>query len=74
LIPYILEPDGSSEEYRENWARLIQKIYDVNPLTLLNFPKGILFNRARPKCQGRMKVIGFIEDKEVIEKFLDPTS
>ncbi len=25
-IPSILEPDGSSKEYRKNWARLIQKI------------------------------------------------
>jgi hypothetical protein len=26
LIPSILEPDGSSEEFRKSWARLIQKI------------------------------------------------
>ena len=26
LIPSILEPDGSSGEYKRNWARLIQKI------------------------------------------------
>jgi len=26
LIPSILEPDGSSKEFRRNWARLIQKI------------------------------------------------
>jgi hypothetical protein len=32
-IPYILEPVGSSKEYRKNWARLIQKIYEVDPLT-----------------------------------------
>ncbi len=25
-IPCILEPEGSSKEYRKNWARLIQKI------------------------------------------------
>jgi len=34
LIPYILEHDGSSKEYRENWARLIQKIHPVE------FPEG----------------------------------
>lgn len=34
LIPSILEPDGSSKEYRRNWARLIQKIYEVDPLDL----------------------------------------
>jgi len=56
-IPCILEPEGSSKEYRKNWARLIQKIYEVDPLTC-------------PKCQGRMKIISFIEDEEVIEKIL----
>ena len=25
-----------------------------------------------PKCQGRMKIIAFIEDEEVIEKILKP--
>ena len=38
-IPCILEPEGSSKEYRKNWARLIQKIYEVDRLTC-------------PKCQG----------------------
>jgi hypothetical protein len=38
-------------------ARLIQKIYEVDPLTC-------------PKCQGRMKIISFIEDEELIEKIL----
>jgi len=57
LIPSILEPDGSSKEYRKNWARLIQKIYEVDPLTC-------------PKCQGKMKIISFIEDEEVIRKIL----
>ena len=56
-IPCILEPEGSSKEYRKNWARLIQKIYEVDPLMC-------------PKCQGRMKIIAFIEDEEVIEKIL----
>jgi hypothetical protein len=32
-----------------------QKIYEVNPLRY-------------PKFQGRMKIISFIEDEEVIEK------
>jgi hypothetical protein len=52
-----LEPDGTSKEYRKNWARLIQKIYEVNPLTC-------------PKCKGRMKILAFIEDEEVIKKIL----
>ena len=31
-IPYILEPELSPKEFRKNWARLIQKIYEVDPL------------------------------------------
>jgi hypothetical protein len=57
LIPSILEAEGSSKEYRKNLARLIQKIYEVDPLTC-------------PKCSGAMKVISVIEDGEVIKKIL----
>jgi hypothetical protein len=52
LIPCILEPDESSTESRKNWARLIQKIYEVGPLTC-------------PKCSGKMKVISVIEDEDI---------
>ncbi len=57
LIPSILEPDGSSREYKRNWARLIQKIYEVDPLTC-------------PKCASRMRVISVIEQPEIIKKIL----
>jgi hypothetical protein len=57
LIPCILQPDESSTASRKNWARLIQKIYEVDPLTC-------------PKCQGSMRVISFIEDPQVIKKIL----
>ncbi|MBW1799532.1 MAG: hypothetical protein JRJ85_02270 [Deltaproteobacteria bacterium] len=40
-----------------NWARLIQKIYEVDPLTCR-------------KCSGKMKLISVIEDEEVIKKIL----
>jgi len=56
-IPCILEPEGSSKEYRKNWARLIQRIYEIDPLTC-------------PRCQGQMRILAFIEDEEVIEKML----
>ena len=53
------------KEYRKNWARLIQKIYENDPLTC---PK------ACPEpvegCQGIMRVISFIEDREVIQAIL----
>jgi len=32
LIPCILEPDELSKGSRKNWARLIRKIYEVDPL------------------------------------------
>ena len=47
LITYLLEPDESSKEYRKNWARLIQKIHEVDPLTCT-------------KCQSKMRIIAFI--------------
>jgi hypothetical protein len=57
LIPSILEPPGSSREYRRNWARLIQKIYETDPLCC-------------PRCSGKMKVISVIEDEDIIKKIL----
>ncbi|MBC8434219.1 MAG: hypothetical protein H8D96_20105 [Desulfobacterales bacterium] len=56
-IPYILEPELSPKEFRRNWARLIQKIYEVDPLVC-------------SRCQGSMRVIAFIEDEDVIKKIL----
>jgi len=56
-MPCILEANESSKEYRKNWARLIQKIYEVDPLTC-------------PKCSGKMKVISVIEEEDVIKKIL----
>jgi hypothetical protein len=44
VIPYIIEQEEDSKEYRRNWARLIQKIYDVDSL-------------ACPRCQGKMSII-----------------
>ena len=57
LIPSILESDDSSKERRKNWTRLIQKIYEVDPLTC-------------QKCSGAMKVISVIEDEEIVKKIL----
>ena len=46
-ISCILEPQGNENAFRKSWARLIQKIYEVDPL-------------IRPKCQGTMRIISFI--------------
>ena len=56
LIPCVLEPEENTRPNR-NWARLIQKIYEVDPLTC-------------PQCQGIMRIISIIEDQQVIDKIL----
>jgi len=56
-MAYILEPPLPDKTSRKNWARRIQKIYEVDPLVC-------------PACRGEMRVIDFIEDQEVIRKIL----
>ena len=45
-VPSLIESDISPSAFRKDWARLIQKIYNVDPLVC-------------PKCRGRMRVISF---------------
>ena len=47
----------SRKKFKKNWARLIQKVYNVDPLKC-------------PKCNGKMRIISFIEDEAVIKKIL----
>jgi hypothetical protein len=56
-IPCILEPELTSKAFRKDWARLIQKIYEVDPLLC-------------PRCNGSMYVIACIDDDQVIKKIL----
>jgi hypothetical protein len=56
-IPAIIPNELSSKEFRQNWARLIQKVYEFDPLIC-------------PKCQGPMRIISFIEEIEIIEIIL----
>jgi hypothetical protein len=56
-IPCVLEPDESSKGSRKNWARLVRKIYSVDPLVC-------------PKCTGQMRIIAFIENQETVKKIL----
>ncbi len=56
-VPALIDSDISRQAFRKNWARLIQKIYNVDPLLC-------------PKCSGSMKIILFIEDSEIIKKIL----
>jgi hypothetical protein len=53
----LIESEVSSKEFRKNWARLIQKIYNVNPLLC-------------PKCSGSMRIIALIEDEQLVKKIL----
>ncbi|MAF33089.1 MAG: hypothetical protein CL941_03905 [Desulfobacter sp.] len=54
---YILEPELTDKAFRQNWSRLIQKIYETDPLTC-------------GKCQGPMRVIVFVEDEAIVKKIL----
>ena len=54
-IPCILEPELTGTAFRKNWARLIQKIYEVDPLLC-------------GKCGGPMRVVSVIEDEQLIKK------
>ena len=56
-IPAIMPNEMSSSKFRQNWARLIQKIYEVDPLIC-------------PKCQGPTRIIAFIEDDRIVQKLL----
>jgi hypothetical protein len=54
----LIDSDISRKAFRKNWARLIQKIYNVDPLLC-------------PKCSGSKKIISFIDDSEIIKKILN---
>jgi hypothetical protein len=56
-VPALIESEISFKEFRKNWARLIQKIYHVNPLVCT-------------KCSGSMRIIAFIEDEQLVKKIL----
>ena len=56
-VPALIDSDISPQAFRKNWARLIQKIYNVNPLLC-------------SKCSGSMRIISLIDDAEIIKKIL----
>ncbi|MBM3701867.1 MAG: hypothetical protein FJW63_02555 [Actinobacteria bacterium] len=55
---YHIIEDDFYRGLNRSWARLIQKIYEVDPLTC-------------PHCGGKMKIIAFIEDYKIVKKILD---
>jgi hypothetical protein len=54
-IPAIMPNETSSGMFRQNWARLIQKIYEMDPLIC-------------PRCQGPERIIALIEDDRIAQK------
>ena len=56
-VPALIESEVSPKEFRKNWARFIQKIYNVDSLLC-------------PKCSGSMRMISFMEDSKIIKKIL----
>jgi hypothetical protein len=53
-----IEEDGpSGKAARRSWARLIRKIYEIDPLEC-------------PKCGSRMRLVAFIEDELIVRKIL----
>ena len=47
-----------AQQRRRNWARLLKKVYEVDPLTCL-------------RCGYQMEIIAFIEEGGVIRKILE---
>jgi hypothetical protein len=54
-VPALIDSDISRQAFRKNWARLIQKIYNVDSLLCT-------------KCLGSMKIVSFIEDSEIVKR------
>jgi hypothetical protein len=56
-VPAFIDSDISPKAFKKNWACLIRKIYNVEPLVC-------------PECSGSMKIISFIEHDKIIAKIL----
>ena len=55
---FVVQDDEHTKGANKSWARLIKKIYEVDPLIC-------------PKCGGQMRIIAFIEDYKIVKKILD---
>jgi hypothetical protein len=49
--------DAQQKKFVMKWAQLIKMVYEVDPLIC-------------PKCGGMMKIVSFIEEKDLIRKIL----
>lgn len=57
VIASIAPGEMSSKEFRRNWARLIKKIYETDPLCC-------------PNCKETMRIISLIESGPIVKKIL----
>ena len=55
---FVLQDDKYTKGANKSWAKLIKKIYEVDPLIC-------------PKCGGDMRIIAFIDDYKIVRKILD---
>ena len=58
VIPSIAPGELTSKQFRRRWARLIQKIYEVDPLCC-------------PNCSRQMRVISMLEAGSIVKKILE---
>ena len=56
-MPLSEAEEVDSPEYKQAWARLLAKVYEVDPFVC-------------PRCGSEMKVIAVIQDSEEIKKIL----
>jgi hypothetical protein len=57
VLPLSEAVEVDSSEYKQAWARLLAKVYEVDPCVC-------------PRCGSEMKVIAVIQDPEEIKKIL----
>ncbi len=53
-----VQPPPVSRELRRRWSHFIRKVYETDPLVC-------------PKCSGEMRIISFIDRRDVIRKILE---
>ena len=58
VVPLIAPGETTSKQFRRNWARLIQKIYEVDPLCC-------------PNCKKQIRIISIIEAGPIVKKILE---
>ena len=57
-VEQVEEKPAKKRRCSPNWARLIAKVYDVDPLTCR-------------KCGGKLKIVAYLHDQRAVRKILD---